>query len=478
MPRNGSGTYSLPAGNPVVTGTTISSTWANNTLSDIATALTNSVSKDGQTAPVANMPMGGFKMTGLGTGTDRTDSANLGQIQDQGYIYLSSVSGSDTITANTSPATTAYIAGQAYRFVASGDNTGAATINLNGLGAKGVAKGAAEPLQAGDLRSGAGYTIVYDGTQFLLLNPSLSAIQSVSSAALQDSALGFSLINGTLTASVASNALTIAIKTKAGTDPSASDPVLCVFRNATLATGDYVVRSITAATSLVISSGSTLGTTNAVQSTLTVMVIDNAGTVELAVANNLGTMALTERDLISTTSEGGVGGADSTGVAYSATARSNVPYRVIGSITSTQATAGAWATSPSSIAPKSSGLPAADDLKPALNASGIAPIYACRAWVNFNGTGTVAIRASGNVSSITDNGQGDYTINFTTAMPDANYAPLFFTVSESVGVSLNVNTNYSATASSIRARFTAWNGTSGNSSVNQDMEVVSFAAFR
>jgi hypothetical protein len=48
--------------------------------------------------------------------------------------------------------------------------------------------------------------------------------------------------------------------------------------------------------------------------------------------------------------------------------------------------------------------------------------YGCRAWVNFNGTGTVAIRASGNVTSITDNATGDYTVNFTTAMPDANYA--------------------------------------------------------
>ena len=57
-----------------------------------------------------------------------------------------------------------------------------------------------------------------------------------------------------------------------------------------------------------------------------------------------------------------------------------------------------------------------------LNATGSAPMFACRAWVNFNGTGTVAIRASGNVSSITDNGTGDYTVNFTTAMPDENYA--------------------------------------------------------
>lgn len=56
--------------------------------------------------------------------------------------------------------------------------------------------------------------------------------------------------------------------------------------------------------------------------------------------------------------------------------------------------------------------------------TGTAPIYPCRAWVNFNGTGTVAIRASGNVTSITDNGTGDYTVNFTNAMPDANYSAL------------------------------------------------------
>jgi hypothetical protein len=52
----------------------------------------------------------------------------------------------------------------------------------------------------------------------------------------------------------------------------------------------------------------------------------------------------------------------------------------------------------------------------------VATAYGCRAWVNFNGTGTVAINASGNVTSITDNGTGDYTVNFTNAMPNANYA--------------------------------------------------------
>lgn len=57
--------------------------------------------------------------------------------------------------------------------------------------------------------------------------------------------------------------------------------------------------------------------------------------------------------------------------------------------------------------------------------SGTAPLYMCRAWVNFVGTGTVAINASGNVTNITDNSQGNYTINITTAISDANYSAVF-----------------------------------------------------
>lgn len=83
MSRNGSGTYTLPAGNPVTTGTTISSTWANNTLSDIATALTQSIASDGQTTPTANLPMGGYKFTHVGNGAAATDSANYGQTYNQ-----------------------------------------------------------------------------------------------------------------------------------------------------------------------------------------------------------------------------------------------------------------------------------------------------------------------------------------------------------------------------------------------------------
>jgi len=64
-------------------------------------------------------------------------------------------------------------------------------------------------------------------------------------------------------------------------------------------------------------------------------------------------------------------------------------------------------------------------MREGFNAGGSAPVYACRAWVNFNGTGTVAIRASGNVSSVTRNGTGNYTVNFTTAMQDTEYAAIF-----------------------------------------------------
>jgi hypothetical protein len=100
---------------------------------------------------------------------------------------------------------------------------------------------------------------------------------------------------------------------------------------------------------LVISSGSTLGTVSATQSRIVVIALNNAGTVELAVVNISGGNNLTETNLISTTAEGGVGAADSASTVYSTTARTNLAYRVVGYIESTQATAGTWATTPSTI---------------------------------------------------------------------------------------------------------------------------------
>ena len=89
----------------------------------------------------------------------------------------------------------------------------------------------------------------------------------------------------------------------------------------------------------------------------------------------------------------------------------------------------------------------------------VATAYGCRAWVNFNGTGTVAIRASGNVTSITDNGTGDYTVNFTIAMPDINYTVAGSTAVFAGGsgyrwlaIGSGLGSDFSMTTSSIRVQ--------------------------
>jgi len=77
---------------------------------------------------------------------------------------------------------------------------------------------------------------------------------------------------------------------------------------------------------------------------------------------------------------------------------------------------------------------------------------ACKAWVNFNGTGTVAIRESYNVNSITDNGSGDYTVNFTTAMPDANYAPAIATQRNGINSAVWGSVKYDSTMATSNVR--------------------------
>lgn len=103
MPRNGSGTYQLPVGNPVVTGTTISSSgWANPTLADIASALTASIAVDGQTVPTANLPMGNFRHVNVSSGQATNEYASVGQIQNAGFMLL----GAGTGTISTSQSIT------------------------------------------------------------------------------------------------------------------------------------------------------------------------------------------------------------------------------------------------------------------------------------------------------------------------------------------------------------------------------------
>lgn len=150
------------------------------------------------------------------------------------------------------------------------------------------------------------------------------------------------LHNGSLTFAVGSSALTVALKTRAGSTPSATDPVLIGQRSATAGNGDFNLRAVTAATSLVVSSGSTLGLGNSDSTPLYVYAIDNAGTEELAISQTW----LGPSGICSTTAEGGAGAADSASVVYSTTARTNVPFRAIAKLVAPQTTAGTWAAVP------------------------------------------------------------------------------------------------------------------------------------
>lgn len=138
-----------------------------------------------------------------------------------------------------------------------------------------------------------------------------------------------------ISASVASSALTIS-----------ASALSLDFRSTTLTSGTITTVAGTPA-NLVVPSTATLGTTNAIQSRLIVLALNNAGTIELAVVNIAGGNDLTETGLISTTAISAA--ATSASVIYSTTARTSVAYRVIGYIESTQATAGTWATTPSTI---------------------------------------------------------------------------------------------------------------------------------
>jgi hypothetical protein len=170
MSYNGSGTFLInSAGQPVVSGTVISSTAFNALTADLATGLSTAITKDGQTTPTANIPMGNNKITGLAVGTAATDAATLSQAQSTA-AKLITASGADTVTGTLSPTLAAYATGQMFYWVAAGDNTGAVTLNIDSLGAKAVTRDGTTALSAGDIQSGEVCVVVYDGTRFQLIN--------------------------------------------------------------------------------------------------------------------------------------------------------------------------------------------------------------------------------------------------------------------------------------------------------------------
>jgi len=137
----------------------------------MANALNNRVALDGGNTPSASLPMGGMVHTNVGAATSRTNYARASQVQDASMISAATT-GTDAVTATLSPAITAYAAGAIYSLKSAGSNTGAMTINLNGVGAGSVKKGKAGTLDlsAGDFAAGRMGLFAHDGTNFQMLN--------------------------------------------------------------------------------------------------------------------------------------------------------------------------------------------------------------------------------------------------------------------------------------------------------------------
>lgn len=167
MARDGSGTFTRD-GVAASTGATISASNYNTEIVGIASALTASIAKDGQTTPSANLPMGSYKHTGVAaaSGASRTEYVSGAVAQDGGVHWCSTAGGTgNAITLTPTPAIAAYAAGQVFRFIASANNTSTVTVAVSGLSAKAVQKATAA-MASGDIASGATYEIVYDGTAF------------------------------------------------------------------------------------------------------------------------------------------------------------------------------------------------------------------------------------------------------------------------------------------------------------------------
>ena len=170
MSYNGSGVFNInTVGQPVVTGTTISSTTFNNLTADLATGLTTALTKDGQSTPTANIGMGTYKITNLGAGTVASDAARLDQVQGGAATFIT-VAGTDTLTGTVVPALSAYATGNQFSFLVANTNTGAVTINVDGIGSKAITRTGTTALVAGDMVAGQAVEIIYDGTRFQLVN--------------------------------------------------------------------------------------------------------------------------------------------------------------------------------------------------------------------------------------------------------------------------------------------------------------------
>jgi len=209
MARDGSGTYERPVA-PYTFDTVISEIDVNSEMDQIATALTFSIAKDGQTVPTANLPMGGYRHTGVAAALGQTDYARVDQVQKNTAQFLTSVGGTaDAITATSAFGMTALVTGMSFVFIAAASNTSTTpTININGIGAKTIKRSSASTiLSVGDIIIGFPALIFYNGTDFILTNPYTIRTDNVVDLSITTSKVADAAIT---TAKVADSAVTLA----------------------------------------------------------------------------------------------------------------------------------------------------------------------------------------------------------------------------------------------------------------------------
>jgi hypothetical protein len=152
-----------------------------NELDGVATGLTTAITKDGQTTITANLPMAGFRHTGVGTASARNHYGVVSQIQDGAYVHGTAAGSANVLTLNVAPSLTAYTTGLRLTFKGASANTSAATLNVDAVGAKAIRKRGDAALVANDILANGIYSVVYDAAAnsaagaWILENPSTYA---------------------------------------------------------------------------------------------------------------------------------------------------------------------------------------------------------------------------------------------------------------------------------------------------------------
>lgn len=146
----------------------------------IATGLSNAICKDGQTTITANIPLNSYQLTGVGNGTTAQAAATVSQVQAGAFAWNATAGGTaDAINVTVSPTPGSYVAGMTIHTVPASNNTGTATLNVNGLGVKTIKVGTAN-LSAGDILANVPAAFIYDGTNFQMHSPSRGSLGNLS----------------------------------------------------------------------------------------------------------------------------------------------------------------------------------------------------------------------------------------------------------------------------------------------------------